>query len=130
MYQLEEEVVWKPLEQVDVLNNGIEEKMCNAGANGFWKAIQGFLVVDKETRLAIEICDEESENNINGEENIDNVVNNEESVFLKGGRGGGNQGGKKMAIDKGNDASFPAGGGGGGGGRIQNWTRQLKARTF
>ncbi|CAN1145811.1 hypothetical protein LINPERHAP2_LOCUS14902 [Linum perenne] len=86
MYQLEEEVVWKPLEQkADGQKWGSRTDIKDKPGRYVpvdWVRRIWFQVVDKETRLAIEICDEESENNINGEENIDNVVNNEESVFL------------------------------------------------
>ena len=39
-------------------------------------------VVDKEVRLAIQIRDEEGEDNINSKEAIDNVVKDEKGIFL------------------------------------------------
>jgi hypothetical protein len=39
-------------------------------------------VVDKEVRVAIETRNEEGENNINSKKTVDNVVKDEEGIFL------------------------------------------------
>ena len=43
-YQLEKEVVRNTLEEMDILNDGEEQEVCNTRTNGFWQAIQGLLL--------------------------------------------------------------------------------------
>lgn len=39
-------------------------------------------IIDKEMSMAVEVCNKKSENNINGKEAIDDVVNDEKSIIF------------------------------------------------
>lgn len=39
-------------------------------------------VINEKVRMAVQVCDEEGENNVNGKEGIHDMVHNEERILL------------------------------------------------
>ena len=52
-YQLEKELLRNPVEETDILNNGVKQVMCNAGTNGLRQAIHRLLLL-QPFRLELE----------------------------------------------------------------------------
>jgi hypothetical protein len=73
---------WTELLILVKLNDGVYDQMLAAREKEYSPDCNFLGVVDKKMGLAVEICNKEGENDVNGKEAIDNVVDDKECILL------------------------------------------------